>query len=175
MKLPATPSGSACRAHGLGTAVLNHQCHPDLEQLCRCPGVGKWTEGDEASRHAFWLRIYCLAITLLHSPTPSHAWLPQQLSPASGTFAPSQRHRGLCRCPGVGKWTEGDEASRHAFWLRTQRRRGALSRLGLQGDPQEESTACQPLTLPDQQLLKRLPADLRAQVQALQVSQQLSL
>ena len=72
------------------------------------------------------------------------------------------------RCPGVGKWTEGDEASRHAFWLRTQRRRGALTRLGLQGQPLGEHES-QPLTLPDQQLLKRLPADLRAQVQALQV------
>ena len=68
----------------------------------------------------------------------------------------------------MGKWIEGDEASRHAFWLRTQRRRGALTRLGLQGEPQGDHES-QPLTVPDQQLLKRLPADLRAQVQALQV------
>ena len=84
------------------------------------------------------------------------------LSPDPISAAPAPR------CPGVGKWTEGDEASRHAFWLRTQRRRGALTRLGLQGEPQGEHEL-QPLTLPDQQLLKRLPADLRAQVQALQV------
>lgn len=83
-----------------------------------------------------------------------------------------------CRCPGAGKWVEGDGESRASYAQRTQARHGQLNAMGWFGNIGIASPAG-PSDLhsnPDAMLnndsgakrkyreLKRLPADIRAQV-----------
>lgn len=77
-----------------------------------------------------------------------------------------------CRCPGAGKWVEGDTDSRASYAQRTQARHGQLNAMGWFGSIGTASpTAAQDMHNPEDagakrkyRELKRLPADIRAQV-----------
>jgi len=79
-----------------------------------------------------------------------------------------------CECPGQGKWVEGDEVSRNRFKERTAKRHSQLSSI-LQtswtdgGAPSAEATSAgPPMALP-----RRLPADIKQQIEAVAAAQSL--
>ncbi|KAL3151010.1 hypothetical protein ABBQ38_012881 [Trebouxia sp. C0009 RCD-2024] len=83
-----------------------------------------------------------------------------------------------CRCPGAGKWVESDQDSRASYAQRTQARHGQLNAMGWFGNvgiatpsnPADMQPGGDPLVTSEGSAkrkfreLKRLPADIRAQV-----------
>lgn len=83
-----------------------------------------------------------------------------------------------CRCPGAGKWVEGDGDSRASYAQRTQARHGQLNAMGWFGNigiatptgPHDMQSTADAMLNSDTgakrkyRELKRLPADIRAQV-----------
>ncbi|KAK9815402.1 hypothetical protein WJX72_003093 [[Myrmecia] bisecta] len=78
-----------------------------------------------------------------------------------------------CRCPGAGKWVEGDADSRLAYATRTAQRHGQLLSMGWQGGAGQAVPVMTGIPGQDavargkQRELKRLPADLRKEIQEL--------
>lgn len=87
-----------------------------------------------------------------------------------------------CRCPGAGKWVETDEASRKSYAERTHQRYEELTKMGwaimqttnlMQVEKKTKSPVGSQVktSLPElskNKVLRRLPADIRAQMEAMQ-------